>query len=298
MGKRKKAAERPCIVAKPQIVDRTVKSAVRVLEILEYFDDIQRQSTVMEVADALGYPQSSTSALLRSLVMLGYLNYDPNARTYITSGRVALLGSWMSSQFVGDGKIVRLMKALNKRTGDTIVLAVRNGLNVQYIHVVQASAPERAHLTLGTVRSLVMSGAGYALLSTMSDSEAVRLAVRINAEAPEGEPHVDIRSLRDTLSQVRRQGYAFTCNLVTNGGGIIAAPLPRMADQPQMVIGIGGVSDVMRSRKEALAATLKEMIGLYAASERQPFMMAPRPLPAPVLQAAVPRGGTTSIFQM
>src|SRR3546814_16050692 len=73
------------IIAKAPIEQKTVKSAGRVLEILEYFDDLQRQSTVMEIADALGYPQSSTSALLRSLVGMGYLNYDAHARTYITS---------------------------------------------------------------------------------------------------------------------------------------------------------------------------------------------------------------------
>jgi len=47
-----------------------VKSAVRVLEVLKYFDSIQREASVTEVARALGYPVSSTSVLLPRVVGL------------------------------------------------------------------------------------------------------------------------------------------------------------------------------------------------------------------------------------
>jgi DNA-binding IclR family transcriptional regulator len=257
------------ISEKPPSEQKTVKSAGRVLEVLEYFDDIQRHSTVMEIADALGYPQSSTSALLRSLVSLGYLNFDPHTRAYITSSRVALLGSWANSPFFTEGGIISMMKDLNELTGDTIVLATRNGLYVQYIHVIQATSPARLHMTLGTARRLAASGAGYAVLSTMSDVEVTRLVMRINAEAEEGQPLIRIRDLLETLAVARRRGYAFTWDVVTRGGGIIAAPLPRINGQPLMVIGIGGISEVMRAREQELAAILKEQIDIHFGRSRQ-----------------------------
>jgi DNA-binding IclR family transcriptional regulator len=239
---------------------KTVKSAGRVLEILEFFDDLQRQSTVMEIADALGYPQSSTSALLRSLVSLGYLNFDPFARTYVTSSRVALLGNWVNSQFFAEGAIISMMKELNEQTGDTITLAVRNGLHIQYIHVIQATSPARLHLTLGTVRPLAASGAGLALLSTMTDNEVTRLIMRINADADDGAPLLKVREILDQLAVIRRRGYSFTCDMVTRGGGIIAAPLPRQNGQPRMVVGVGGISEVMRQREEELSSALLTQI--------------------------------------
>ena len=256
MARRCEGESRVRITARAPIENKTVKSAGRVLEILEYFDDLQRQSTVMEIAEALGYPQSSTSALLRSLVSMGYLDYDPYARTYITSSRVALLGSWVNSQFVAEGAIIALMKALNARTGDTVVLAVRHGLHVQYIHVIQATSPARLHMTLGTVRPLAGSGAGFALLSTMSDAEVTRLVMRINAEAEEGQALVKVREVLDQLAEIRRKGYAFTCDMVTRGGGIIAAPLPRAGAKQRMIVGIGGISEVMRGREDELSSVL------------------------------------------
>jgi len=260
MGRRKDSPPRDRIGAKIPLETSLVKSAGRVLEILEYFDDLQRQSTVMEIADALGYPQSSTSALLRSLVAMGYLNYDAQKRTYITSSRVALLGSWINSPFFAEGAIIAMMKELNEETGDTVVLAMRNGQHVQYIHVIQATSPARLHMTLGTVRPLAASGAGYALLATMSDAEITRIVMRANAEAAEGEPLIKTRTLLEEIAVVRQKGYAFTCDMVTRGGGIIAMPLPRIAGQPQMVLGIGGISEVMRQREEILATALRTKV--------------------------------------
>ena len=72
MGARRAQPKRESISKGSQLQRSTVKSAARVLAILEYFDDLQRPSTVTEIAEELTYPQSSTSALLRSLVSMGY----------------------------------------------------------------------------------------------------------------------------------------------------------------------------------------------------------------------------------
>src|SRR3954467_12300537 len=72
-----------------------VKSAGRVLQVLEFFDEVQREARVQEIAERLSFPQSSTSVLLKCLVQLGYLDYDANSRSFLPSPRVALLGTWL-----------------------------------------------------------------------------------------------------------------------------------------------------------------------------------------------------------
>ena len=268
------------ISEKLNVDQKTVKSATRVIEILEFFDDLQAPATVMEVADSLGYPQSSTSALLRSLVALGYINYDPYKRTYVTSSRVALLGSWMKAQFLSEGAIITMMKEISEATGDTIVLANRNGLHMQYIHVIQATSAARLHMTLGTVRPIATSGAGWALLSTLPDAEIRRVVMRINADAEEGQPLIKASELIAELEMVRARGYAFTCNMATRGGGIIAAPLPQEEGRTQMVLGIGGISEVMRARESELAAILLNAIEQHLGPVRpQPASRGPGLVP-------------------
>jgi DNA-binding IclR family transcriptional regulator len=248
--------KRPRIREPLPVAQKTVKSAGRVLEILEYFDDVQQPATVMEVADTLGYPQSSASALLRSLVALGYLDYDRYKRTYVTSHRVALLGSWVNSDFISEGSVISLMKELRELTGDTIILAMRNGLYVQYIHVIQATSAARLHVTLGTTRPIAASGTGFAMLSTMTDHEIRRIVMRINADAEDGKPLVKLAEVMEHVTHARTKGYAFSCDIVTRGGGVIAAPLPGPLGAPPLVIGIGGISEVMRGREAELAAML------------------------------------------
>ena len=79
----------------------TVKSAQRVLEVLEYFAATRDPATVAEVSRQLAFPQSSTSMLLSSLETLGYLTYDADDRTFRPTVRVMLLGSWIQDELFG-----------------------------------------------------------------------------------------------------------------------------------------------------------------------------------------------------
>jgi len=74
---------------------KMVKSAQRVMELLEFFTAERPEATVMDIVRVLDYPQSSASELLRCLVSLGYLSYDRYRRTYRPTTRVPLLGSWV-----------------------------------------------------------------------------------------------------------------------------------------------------------------------------------------------------------
>lgn len=53
-----------------------VKSALRVLEILELFDAGRRPLRVADIVDRMNVPQSSPSMLLKTLVARGYMDFD------------------------------------------------------------------------------------------------------------------------------------------------------------------------------------------------------------------------------
>jgi hypothetical protein len=80
----------------------SVKSAVRVLEVLEFFDTVQRDASLSEIAIELGYPLSSASVLLQSLVKRGYLSQG-DTRLYRLTPRVKLLGAWLSPMLDANG---------------------------------------------------------------------------------------------------------------------------------------------------------------------------------------------------
>ena len=80
-------------VTGPAATERSgVKSAVRVLTIIELFDDTGLAMTFTEVLRHLTYPRSSLHDLLRTLTDRGWLDYDRTTRRYslrVRTGRSA-----------------------------------------------------------------------------------------------------------------------------------------------------------------------------------------------------------------
>lgn len=252
-----------------RLPDTVIKSAGRALQILELFDILQRRATVTEISELLGYPQSSTTMLLRSLVAMGYLNYEIRGRTYVTSSRVALLGKWAGSTLITDGRVIQVMRRINERCGQTVVLAVRNGLLTQYIHVVQATAAVRLYVVQGSVRPMLKSGTGLALLSELSDLDIRRIIMRTNAEGGIHGELVKDRDILDKVQEVRDLGYALTVGILTPDAGVVAMPLPAglAADIGQSAaIGIGAASSVLLEKREFLIEVLNEEIGAASAN--------------------------------
>ena len=238
---------------------KLVKSASRAFEILEFLDDVRKPITVMEIAEALGYPQSSTSALLSSMVAMGYLVYEPRKRTYLTSSRVALLGNWVNGPFFEEGKVISMMKALHARFGHTVALGMRNGHSVQYIHILQPPA-DRVHMPIGYSIPMAICAGGRAMMALMSSEEATRVALRHNAETTRPGTAIQVKELHEHLELIRRQGYAAAYDLVLRGGAMIAACLPQIEGQRQMVLGLGGPADLMRPREQEIAQALLDAI--------------------------------------
>ena len=83
-----------------------IKSAVRVLEVLDFFRQHREPVSLKGIAEQLNYPASSATVLLKNLTAMGYLSYDRAARTYFPTLKVAALGDWISHElFGGNGKV-------------------------------------------------------------------------------------------------------------------------------------------------------------------------------------------------
>src|SRR5580692_11601913 len=118
-----------------------VKSAVRVMEFLEYFARVQRKVTVSEIAHHHGYPNSSVSAVMRTLVARGYLAYGASDRSYLPTPRLPLLTDWINAQLFEKDSVYAVMAELSEATGETIMLGARSGLQAQYVRVIEATGP-------------------------------------------------------------------------------------------------------------------------------------------------------------
>src|SRR3984893_6181941 len=267
-----------------------VKSAVPTLEILEYFDDIRQPLNVAGMAAALGYPQSSTAALLRSLVAMGYLQYNRNRRTYMPTDRVPFLGSWIDPALFEDGALPRLMRAIGKRAGQLVSLSARNGDMAQYIHVLNDPAAVSHHIRIGQKRPLATSAVGQVLLNAMDERRIRRLYHRMNAYAQSPDDKIDISELLAQLSAVRKCGYKFSRDRVVFGYGMIALPIPASCTSRPLALGVGGLSETLEEREVEIVETVRDEMKIYLKLAAEGTADAPRSETARTISAISPLG--------
>lgn len=248
----------------------TVKSARRVMEIFELFDRLQCDLSLADVVRELGYPASSASALLHSLADLGYLSTDTQNRTFRPTARVTLLGSSFNSAYFRDGALHRMMKDLNDRTGETIILAVQTDLIARYIHVVQGTNPMRLYVQQGAIRPMAHSGVGRLFLSRYPLDERRKIVTRLNANRHPEDPYIDFAEISEDMKRIRKFGYAVSADRVTPGAGVVARFLPSSDKEQPMAIGIGGLSEVIRTRQADFGELLRIAINIHLTSIPEP----------------------------
>ncbi|KRB75747.1 IclR family transcriptional regulator [Noviherbaspirillum sp. Root189] len=243
----------------------TVKSAKRVMEIFELFDEVQLPMNLTDISTRLGYPAASALALLKSLQAMDYVSFNPNNKTYSPTMRIAMLGGWIQGQIFMNGTVVALMNDLAERTGETIMLGMQNDIHAQYVHTVQSGKALRYFLKPGTLRPICRSATGYALLANQTEAKVRKLVQKINLRQSPMEPAVDEESLMATLEAVRKQGYAYSDQL-TEGISALAIALPQSVNGRAMALGLGGPTSRVQPKIDDLVQLMKKLIAHHLPS--------------------------------
>lgn len=255
------APERATSEASKGQSDKVVKSAGRVLRILEFFDARREAASVIDVARALGMPQSSTSVLLRSLTLMGYLDYDSRSRTYRPTSRVAILGNWVNPVLVQRGGVLDTMRDLSARTGLTALLTARNGLSAQHIYVVRPDKCVSEHHVSDT-QPLASSAAGELFLSLLADLEVSKLIRRVNAYAGRAEKIVRVPDLLLRLAEIRKRGFVYRASDKGAGSATLAMLIPNA--QGPLALGLAGPQNQIEGSCDGLVAVMRRHITALA----------------------------------
>ena len=237
-----------------------VKSAGRSLEVLELLRDAQKPLRLTDIASALNLPQSSASMLIRSLISMGYLIRQN--RSYAPSMRITLLGNWLNDAMFSQGNLMSLIQEISHLTGDTVILATRNGLFVEVLAVVPGRMDSMHHTRPGDARPLTRALLGHMILSALNRQEAEALALRINAEQKRAERRVKYQSLVPVLDRIRQNGYGYAEGIIPNGANL-AVLLPPGPFGDALVVGNAGTVARIQPRREEILGLMNAMIRKY-----------------------------------
>ncbi len=248
---------------------RAIKSALRTFEVLELFAERRKPLHLNEIYTVLGYPQSSTTNLLKSMVLLGYLNYNRVTRTYLPTQRVGALGSWISSYIQAEGGYRELVDDLQQRTDETAVLMTQNDLFIQYLFIKAPDHEFKRPPIDGGMRMLVDSCGGRALLSRMSDPQIDMICRYTNHYEMAGTDRVSIEDVMRDIRWIRHTGYAYVPKRPTPDVSSIAIALDADLHGIPLALGIGGMAERVDANKVELLATMRNVAEEFSARRRQ-----------------------------
>jgi IclR family KDG regulon transcriptional repressor len=210
-----------------------VKSADRVFDVLELLAP-NEPMRLNAIADALSMPYSSAFNLLRTMAHRRYLDYEPGEKRYRIGGRLSELAE--ASERGDDLVLIAqpLMDALVGATGETVQLAVLDGVENVYLAISESPHPMKLVSKVGSRLSAHATGVGKTLLAQLPDEEVRRRLKGRRLRRYTPSTIVGIEQLLATLHTIRERGWG--------------------TDEEEYVLGCRCVAMPVRGRNGATAA--------------------------------------------
>lgn len=229
-----------------------VKSAKRVLSILQFFAQTKAPATLTQISSALGFPKSSCLALLDTLEGEGYARLD--------GGRYYLTRRWLNeARIVAEhDQLTALVRPelerLRDTLGETLILGQRSGRRVVYLDVAEPDRVVRFTAWAGQLKPLHASASGRALLGAMDEPERKHLLESLPLDRYTDKTPTTLAALRKELDRGLRRGWHVNLGEHQADTLSIACAL-RLYGTPYCLV-VGAPMDRARARAEEIGRAL------------------------------------------
>jgi DNA-binding IclR family transcriptional regulator len=157
--------------------DTNVKTALRVIEIIEIFARETKPLSLSELARHLDAPVSSCLALLRTLARLGYLYEAGRRQGYYPTGRLLAMAQRISKADPILEKVLPSLEELRDTTQETVVFAKLDLMNNRVVYLDVLASPHHISYVAvaGSQKDIHANSLGKALLSRLDCNERKKL---------------------------------------------------------------------------------------------------------------------------
>jgi len=181
--------------------------------------------TFTALNEGSGIPQGSAHRIVKELVELRILDYDPERKRYRGGLMLASLGAQVLAHYNLRTNARSSLEALHTELGHVVTLGIRDGAKGIYIDKIEAADMGlRLHSEVGKAFPLHCTAMGKVLLAHAPESDRQRVfKKKLTALTPN--TITDATQLKAALSVVREQGYAIDDEEITRGLICVAAPV-------------------------------------------------------------------------
>jgi len=214
----------------------------RAIRVLELFTPDAPTWSTSEISGVIGLPKSNVYRIVRMLQQHEYLSQDPESKRFrLGSGAMAL--GWRALESSDIRHIARpVMRRLAEETGETVLLTVLSEDRSRSVCIDRIDSPHSVRLILEVGRRIPLhaGASSKVLLAYLPEDEIERVV------AASGLPRVcrntitnGARLLRH-LEEIRRAGYALSCEETDEGAAGVASAVLRPDTQVVAALGIAG----------------------------------------------------------
>lgn len=148
----------------------SVKTALRVIEIIETYAREKRALPLSELARLLDVPVSSCLALIRTLTGLGYLYETGRRQGYYPTGRLLAMAQRIARADPVLDRVYPSLVELRDATKETVVFAkLSQDARVVYLDVLDSPHTIRYAPVAGEFKSIHANSLGKALISLLDE---------------------------------------------------------------------------------------------------------------------------------
>jgi len=239
----------------------TVRSAARVLELVEFLAAAEGGVSLGEATGGLAAPKSSTLMLLRTLVNLGYAYRDNGTDRYFlsTDYRAGAFG-WVADPLARLSAVARpVMEDLSRRLGETVTLGVwGQGAQARMLIKIVAEVDVRYDTDITRAIPLYCTAIGRTLLSGRAPEDRAALIGEGPLKAVTPHTLTDRSKLLALLETVKRDGFAIAMEEFALGGTGVAAPVADAHGAVIAALNIGCVTNRFHDKRDLVISAVKQ----------------------------------------
>lgn len=230
----------------------SVKSAERVLDIIEYLSRMENGVSMMSLSKEMGIPKSSMSQLLQTMVSKGYLTKS-ESNLYKLGHKLIIAGNKARTSNDIYSASLPILKDKIGLTGETMFLAIRSSTEIIYLAKVDSDHAQRTTAQPGTRKPLHSTGLGKTFLTFEAEEIREDLLGRMDYERFTSHTITDAGTLRSELEKYKAQGYVVDDEEGEEGVYCLAAPVYNDAGRIIAAVSCAGNKNRMLKHKADIA---------------------------------------------
>ena len=202
-----------------------VKSADRVIQILEAVGLAREGVTHGDLVSALNIPKSSLSSLLATLVERQYLSQEKSSKHYVLGPQILVT----AGRYLHGLDIVKIGQPLLKKitgiTDESSEIAIKRDHDIMIVCKEDCSRPVARVIQIGDRAPMYATAAGKAILAHLSEEETAKYFSSVDMAPLTKNTITDFSVLQEELQRIRSGAPARSNEELDEGVIALAAPV-------------------------------------------------------------------------